>query len=411
MNKYKKGFTPVEAALIAVGLKEEQKIPQLRYRQQMPSNEAKEIDFTNIDKENEEYNKAVLEAQEILNALNDETILAYQALRGELSKTELVIYSEWYTDETQEGIVLERTKLTKESLAKWFDEVGEKNISDKFKEPEKIVAINRFKKAYTAEHAALIAVGLKNYDSIESAIDSSQYQSIQIAEAQWEVERGGEFTHFEVDELLENDSIINATNLKEALIDEIKLASEFESYASSVGDYYEMNMALASAPHPTDIVIYSEEVNKEKLINHRETLITKESVSIWLWNNGQAKYAKNILPNIESLLKEKELAESQRQKQWSQVPSSNTKEKSIKDSRTPESSLIDSLGIMAWLLSTKTTKLKRGDKPNASQIKTTIETVINDLGFNENTDNKIMFSNLNKDISTALKQLEGRFKI
>ncbi|MBA6350717.1 hypothetical protein [Colwellia sp. BRX9-1] len=411
MNKYKKGFTPLEAALLAVGLKEQQNIPQLKYRQQLPPDREKGIDFSTIDKEDEEYNKTVLEAQEILNALNDETILAYQALKGELNKTVLVIYSEWYTDETQEDIVLERTKLTKKSLAKWFDEVGEKNISKRFKDPEKIIPINNFKQAYTAEHAALIAVKLKHYSSIESAIQHREHKADELFHATRVIEQGGEYTDLFLDPRLEDDSIFNAMNLKEALIDEIKLASETEGYNSSLVDYYEMGMLPPSPPFSTEIVIYNEEKNKEKPIDHSKTLITKESVSIWLFNNGQTEYAQNILPNIEILLQEKRLDESQRQKQWNQTASTNTKEQSTKKTRTHENSLIDSIGIMAWLLSKKINTFKRGDKPNASEIKKYVENVINELELNNDEENKIQISNLNKDIATALKQLEGRFKL
>lgn len=411
MNKYKKGFTPLEAALLAVGLKEQQNIPQLKYRQQLPPDREKGIDFSTIDKEDEEYNKTVLEAQEILNALNDETILAYQALKGELNKTVLVIYSEWYTDETHEDIVLERTKLTKKSLAKWFDEVGEKNISKRFKDPEKIIPINNFKQAYTAEHAALIAVKLKHYSSIESAIQHREHKADELFHATRVIEQGGEYTDLFLDPCLEDDSIFNAMNIKEALIDEIKLASETEGYNSSLVDYYEMGMLPPSPPFSTEIVIYNEEKNKEKPIDHSKTLITKESVSIWLFNNGQTEYAQNILPNIEILLQEKRLDESQRQKQWNQTASTNTKEQSTKKTRTHENSLIDSIGIMAWLLSKKINTFKRGDKPNASEIKKYVENVINELELNNDEENKIQISNLNKDIATALKQLEGRFKL
>lgn len=126
------------------------------------------------------------------------------------------------------------------------------------------------------------------------------------------------------------------------------------------------------------------------------------------WSRGFGEQCtKNIADVIE------EFNTNIQQNTWAQSVKSTEKETKPQDItlRTPESSLIDSLGIMAWLLSTRATKLKRSDKPNASQIREVVETVINDLGLNENTDNKIMLSNLNKDISTALKQLEGRFKL
>tara|TARA_R110001592_G_scaffold360339_1_gene668543 strand:+ start:1030 stop:2361 length:1332 start_codon:yes stop_codon:yes gene_type:complete len=443
MNKYKKGFTPDEAALIAVNLSDyknktamgidlskcksiEQakadvcdiisKLAQFAIITQ--SQDSEKLNGTQKQIDDYEVVATSLEhAEDIKNALIAETWHAYEYFCGNSSqKTVLEIYQEFFINPDCNDLWPEKTQLTKASLAKWFDEANEKEVSKRFKEPKKIDPINPFKKSYTAEHAALIAVGLRTYDSIQSAIESSEYQSEEIANAQWEVERGGEYTDFEVDKLLEDASISNAVNLKDALIDEIKLASEIEGYQSSYVEYCEIGVSPPNPPHPTDIVIYREEVNTDQPINHSETLITKESVSIWLLNNGQIEYAKNILPNIEDILKEKILAKHQRQEQWNQAKDSITqdskaKDQKVKATRTPESSLIDSLGLMAWLLSTKTTKLKRADKPNALQIKTSIETVINDLGLNENTDNKIMFTNLNKDISTALKQLEGRFKL
>jgi hypothetical protein len=437
MNKYKKGFTPDEAALIAVNLSDYKNktafgidlskcksIDQAktevcdiisRLAQMAIVTQSQDIEKLNGTQKQidnyEEVETSLEHAEDIKNALIAETWHAYEYFCGNSSKkTVLEIYQEFFINPDCNDLWPEKTQLTKASLAKWFDEASEKEISKKFKEPKKVVSINPFKQAYTAEHAALIAVGLRTYDSIELAIEISEHQSEQIANAEWEVERGGEYTSFEVDKLLEDDSITNAINLKDAFIDEIKLASEIEGYESSYVEYCEIGETPPSAPHPTDIVIYSEEVNKEKTIDHSETLITKESVSIWLLNNGQTKYAKNILPNIEEIIKEKVLADNQRQQQWNQTASTNTKEQPTKKPRTHDNSLIDSIGIMAWLLSKKINTFKRGDKPNASEIKKYVENVINDLELNNDEDNKIQISNLNKDIATALRQLEGRFK-
>jgi hypothetical protein len=409
MNRYKKGFTPIEAALIAVGLEEQQKIPQLKHHQHMSKNEIKEIELISIKK----YNKAVLEVQEILNALNDETILAYQALREDFNKTVLVIYSESYTDETQESIDLELTKLTKESLAKWFEEAGEINKSNRFKEPEKIVPINSFKQAYTAEHVALIAVELQHYSSIESAIQGLLDQADEIVHAERVIERGGEYTDLFIDPRLEDDSISNAANIKDALIDEIKLASKWENFHSNSQDYAEIgiNPNNMTPNSYTDIVIHQKELNKDKQIDCFSTLITKESVATWLLNKGQTKFASNVLPSIENLVQEKKLAESKNQQQWNEQASPpKDKEQPVKSARTSDSSLIDSLGIMAWMLSKKSNTFRHGNKPNAKQIKEHVENIINELKL-DNEDNKLEVSNLNKDISTALKQLEGRLKL
>ena len=142
-----------------------------------------------------------------------------------------------------------------------------------------------------------------------------------------------------------------------------------------------------------------------KEIIYEETLVTKESVASWLWKNGHTQYAVNIFPHIESVLNDKF-----KDCQQSNGLISSTLNNSKQIIRTNENSLVNSIGIMAWLLCKKINTFKRGDKPNASEIKKYVENVINDLELNNDEDNKIQISNLNKDITTALKQLEGRFK-
>ncbi|MGI2104854.1 hypothetical protein ACRN9A_06735 [Shewanella frigidimarina] len=76
--------------------------------------------------------------------------------------------------------------------------------------------------------------------------------------------------------------------------------------------------------------------------------------------------------------------------------------------RTPEESLIDSLGLMAWLLSKKSNIFERNEKPNASQIQKAVEASINDLGLNDSEHNSIMITNLNRDITNAINQLKQK---
>jgi hypothetical protein len=297
------------------------------------------------------------------------------------------------------------SQLTKESLADWFSDIGENEMGEKFKPSKKSTTINPFKKAFTAEHAALIAVGLQQYDSIESAEQCAYEQDSSIAEAKISAIKGDYVPELDVDKKLEGYSIYNAKSLKEAILEEIKLASEMDSYRSSINEWTEIGVFPSPEPLSTDITIYREEDD------HENTLITKESLATWLWRSGQSQYAMNVFPNIEKLIKDSEVPTSlQTQKFHSTEQNSAEAKKSTKTARTPESSLMDSLGIMAWLLSEKANKFRKGDKPNASQIKLAIESVIIDLSLNENTDNKIMISNLNKDISNALSQLTDRFK-
>jgi hypothetical protein len=405
MNKYQKGFTPEEAALIAVSLESYRTL----------DNAEKHIDdelclghVTRVT--GEQLN----EAMDIIKALKEETWRAHEYEQSSSNQSScLEIYISMYNQKFNGVFDTDYSQLTKASLAKWFEEVGEVDISKKFKEPEKVIAINPFKQAYTAEHAALISVGLNTYDSIDLAIESSSYQSELIGQAQREVERGGEYTDFEVDPLLEDDSISNAINIKGALIDEIKLAYKWEEFNLTAQDYDEIgiNPNTITPNSYTDIIIHQEALNEDKKINYFSTLVTKESVATWLWNNGQYNYATNVLPNIESLLKDKQVAESKSTQQWNTTAqNTNNKEQPTKTTRTSDSSLIDSLGIMAWMLSKKIGTFQHGNKPNAKQIKDQVENIINELKL-DNEDNKLEVSNLNKDISTALRQLEGRFKL
>ncbi|MEI8645040.1 hypothetical protein P4S60_05275 [Pseudoalteromonas sp. Hal040] len=78
--------------------------------------------------------------------------------------------------------------------------------------------------------------------------------------------------------------------------------------------------------------------------------------------------------------------------------------------RTPEQSLIDSLGLMALLLSKKSTIYERANKPNSYQIKEAIQTLVDDLGIDQN-ENKLLISNLDRDITTAYRHLIKKYKI
>lgn len=78
--------------------------------------------------------------------------------------------------------------------------------------------------------------------------------------------------------------------------------------------------------------------------------------------------------------------------------------------RTPEQSLIDSLGFMALLLSKKSTRFERADKPNSHQIKTAIQNLVDDLGIDKN-ENQLLISNLDRDITTAYKHLIEKYEI
>jgi len=412
MNKYKKGFTPLEAALIAVGLEKHEQIPQLQYPPFSQKTESEQVILPSVKKLMEEQNEVVIEAQEILKALEDETILAYQALRGEKVKTELVIYAEWYTDETQEGIVLERTKLTKDSLALWFTNIGEDEKANKFSKTinnkSKPISINKFNKGFTAEHCALIATGLENYNDINTAVKADDEESQALAQQASDAHRDFWYD-VDTDPNLENDSVLVAIKLKEVLCDEIETAYECHIYNQTVMEFAEIGMIPTPPSQLTCIEIYKPiffSNDSGQGLDLENTKITKSSLAVWLWENGHEDLAKNVQNNITELMDKKTTDSHKGYGQNTKIEEPTIVSKKPLNIRTPESSLIDSLGIMAWLLSEKSNIFKRSDKPNFKQIKDAVEAKIIDLGLNENEDNRIMVSNLNRDIKIAFDQLE-----
>jgi hypothetical protein len=433
MNKYKKGFTPDEAALIAVNLSgsdvdstyginlskylsvEEalKGVSQINGQSQMlsfitqPQGDELSKERLNTPEKFETVIRLLVQAEDIQKALVTEACVAndYEHNRTSMETT-LLIYQACYYNDDSDCFWAERSLLTKESLADWFAEMGENEVSKKFKPPKPSTKINPFKKAFIAEHVALITVGLHEYHSIENAEKCAHEQYNSIAEAKYSAQKGDYYDELNIDERLEESLIYDAISLKEAILEEIKLASETEAYRSSYLEYLDIGETPPPEPPSTDIIIYREEDDNES------TLITKESVAIWLWRTGQNEYATNLYPNIKSLIIEIESVEPIMLQQPIDIAQKESiQEEIIKTSRTPESSLLDSLGIMAWLLSEKSTKFKRGSKPNSLQIKTAIESVIADLGLDDNADNLIMISNLNKDIALAIRQLGNRFKL
>lgn len=305
MNKYKKGFTPEEVALIAVGLSQHQEIPHIR-QQQAPQGYSS-ADISDIQYTINEENEKIAQAHEIMEALIDETYLSYKFERNESGKKSVLeIYKHDFYNHDEDYLYSEKTQLTKASLAKWFEEAGEINISKIFKDPEKIVPINHFKQAFTAEHAALIAVGLQYYSSIESALEGRQYQEDELFHAKRIIEQGGEYTDLEVDSKLEGDSIYNATNIKEALLEEIKIGYQNLNFNLVAADFagIGMNPNAISPARGTEIVIDSEKYENKDDIEYEKTLITKHSVAMWLWHSGNKEYATNVQGNIVEIIEE-----------------------------------------------------------------------------------------------------------
>ncbi|ENN98258.1 MULTISPECIES: hypothetical protein [Pseudoalteromonas] len=415
MNKYKKGFTPDEAALIAVGFPNYSNLDALESNISVSLADSKSIEKY-LPSEEEVYaprdqkaayiesrvKELINEAKNIRDALRSELLLAYAFEEEEINKkTSLEIYLVQFKDSDENEICTLRSQLTKASLAKWFDAADQVYMSKKFKD-EKLSTINPFKKSFTAEHSALIAVGLNKYSSIDEVFDKLNYQNEQIADARWQIEKGGEYTDFEIDESLSYDLINDAENIKQALMDEIKIAIEVESV---------INESNSSCRNAAGIELCCDATTIDvKAISLESITITKQSLAIWLWESGQVEYAKNIFANVETLIQNKPPHKN--------LSNSKISSKEINASKSllesvgiPESSLLDAMGIMALLLSKQNTKFKHGETPNASQIKTAIESMVEDLGLNKDTDNRIMLSNLNKAITISWNQLKGRIKL
>lgn len=415
MNKYKKGFTPDEAALIAVGFTDHNNLDVLEDDISVSLADSKSLEKY-LPAEEEVYapkdqkdayiesrvKELINEAKNIRDALRSELLLAYAFEEEKINKkTSLEIYLVQFMDSDKNEICTLSSQLTKASLAKWFDAADQVYMSKKFKD-EKLSTINPFKKSFTAEHSALIAVGLKKYYSIDEVFDELNYQNEQIADAEWQIEKAGEYTDFEIDESLSYDLINDAKNIKKALIDEIKIAIDVESVIS------ESNSSCGNA---AGIELCSDATSIDvKAMSLESITITKQSVAIWLWESGQVEYAKNIFANVETLIQNKPLHKN--------LSNSKSSSKEINASKSllesvgiPESSLLDAMGIMALLLSKQNTKFKHGETPNALQIKIAIESMVEDFGLNKDTDNRIMLSNLNKAITISWNQLKGRIKL
>lgn len=414
MNKYKKGFTPDEAALIAVGFTSHSNLDALESDISVSLADLKSIEKY-LPSEEEIYaskdqkgayiesrvKELINEAKNIRDALRSELLLAYAFEKGKVNKkTSLEIYLVQFTDSDENDICTLSSQLTKASLAKWFDAADQVYMSKKFKD-EKLSTINPFKKSFTAEHSALIAVGLNKYSSIDEVFEELNYQNEQIADAEWQIEKGGEYTDFEIDESLNYDLINDAENIKKALIDEINKAINVESG---------INESNSNGGNTAEIELCRDAISVDvKAMSSDSIVITKQSVAIWLWKNGQVEYAKKILGNIETVIQNNPSPKNLCNSEYS--PNDiNADEKTLKSIRTPDSSLVDSLGLMAWLLSKKSNRFERGDKPNALQIKEAIQNIVVSLDLNKDPDNRMMLSNLNRDIALSFEQLEGRFK-
>jgi hypothetical protein len=169
MNKYKKGLTPDEVAFIAINLSgnDANKINGIDLSCYLTVeaaitgvNETIELfgrhSETSTRQDDEKPNlcdfeivaKLLNQALEIKAALVDETYRAHEYEHTISSReTILKIYNEYYHSHDEHHLWPEKTQLTKESIADWFADIGEKKISKKFRPHKKNVPINPFKQA------------------------------------------------------------------------------------------------------------------------------------------------------------------------------------------------------------------------------------------------------------------------
>lgn len=206
-----------------------------------------------------------------------------------------------------------------------------------------------WKQYLTAEHIALIVTELDNYISTDKAlagIDSST-------------------AYF---------NAVQAIAIRDNLIEEITLLDELTIESSY-------------------LVISTRATTDEGCLNAEQTTITRESAAQWFLSLGDLGRAKRLIPSIEnnSLLPK-------------QITKPRAPEKSSKLG-VPESSLLDSLGILTYMLTESKNGLKWGKSPNAKAIAEAIVTQANSLDIEVKE-----ISNLGKVISTAVKQVAPKIK-
>lgn len=215
----------------------------------------------------------------------------------------------------------------------------------------------KWKRTLTAEEVAMIVKGLEGAGSIVQAQQPS----------------------FEGDYKYNYSDAMEAEAICGALLEEINLVDPH--YSDQIDDRVLANTHLV-------IALRARTCDEGHLVPHLTT-VTRESAAQWFLSMGDIEKAKRLMPSIET------------------GSISLTSQNSLKDSsqdipRTPEPSLLDSLGMMAIMLAKKQANLSRSNKPNASQIVTAIEQTAADYGYSLE-----QISNLQRDISMAVKKVLG----
>ncbi|PAY01860.1 hypothetical protein CKO50_07950 [Pseudoalteromonas sp. HM-SA03] len=268
--------------------------------------------------------------------------------------------------------------------------------------------VNKFSRGLTADEAALIALELDNFNSISALnnyiSDNAEWvNECKALRADPYGDGHAPLSYEEIEEFEEiQEKAALAVNLRDALLDEIQLAYSWIDYNSSVGDYYELGIH-PTPPLETRIEIFQEsrrapddEYPLAPLIH--STKVTKISLAKWFYANYGSSAEK--FDPTESY---KETINYQK------PPISQPNVTSTLNQRTKDSnSLLVSLGVMAFILSKQTKQLERGGKPNFSAIKGKVQLELDKLGLED--DDKVVTSNLNKDLGSGFKLIEELLK-
>ncbi len=236
----------------------------------------------------------------------------------------------------------------------------------------------RWKKYITADQAALLAVGLSEFKTISNA--SAHLLGGPEPRFTLDDDDNGVIANHNEQSIKNHDLIGEANAIKEALIDELWLVDPLLD-DSFIGNVDNTHLELAHRAQASEFEDY--------FVPEKST-ITRNSLAIWFYHMGDTTKAKVFNQSVELLIEEQD----------KQVQKPKVKAEISSKPRTPEISLMKSIGLMSLLLSKEQANYKNGTKPNFSNISTHIEQKAAELSIELE-----QISNLKKDLSTAYKLL------
>lgn len=126
--------------------------------------------------------------------------------------------------------------------------------------------------------------------------------------------------------------------------------------------------------------------------------------------NESVEFLKVEVERLQKLVRKSPPRSTQQVPQQALQPPVPVQNNEVKlDIRTTNKTIIVSLGLMAWMLSEKTSILCRGGKPNKTRIEKAIKNAVSELDMiNPDNDNHgIIVGNLERDISLGIKELDA----